>query len=235
MAIKRGFLAISAIITLSFLASAHAQYQNEFTPAVPSDLATPSAPPSGMNMLELAPARGPRLPPAPPPLENVEIPSPFIGCWEGNPNGWDTVVDSFGGFTVGKPGRIVFCYRPTRIDVPTAAVAMGATDWMKDVAGHLGLGITIPKVDATGIRTTIYAMTPTQIQARTYVPLKGVELLFWVIPLSINQGATDEEIATLKDQDTISVVARQELIAPGMESLRYWHADFHRIPEPIAE
>ena len=125
VAFKRGVLAISAIVTLSLLASAQAHYQNEFTPAVPWDLATPSALPSGMNMLELAPAHGPRLPPAPPPLEKVEIPSPFIGCWEGNPNGWDTVVDAFSGFTVGQPGRIVFCYRPTHIDAPTAAVAMG--------------------------------------------------------------------------------------------------------------
>jgi hypothetical protein len=55
--------------------------------------------------------------------------------------------------------------------------------------------------------------------------------MFWVVPLPISYGLTDEEIATLTDPDTISVVARQELIASGTQSLRYWHADFHRVSD----
>ena len=110
---------------------------------------------------------------------------------------------------------------------------MGAGDWIKNFAWHFGLGLTLPRVDEAGIRTEIYAVTATQIHARAFIPLKGVELVFWVIPTPLNQILTDEEIVTLKDPGTTSVVARQELDIGGwMKSLRYWHADFHRIRDP---
>jgi hypothetical protein len=141
--------------------SLFAQTQNEFHPYVPSAVETPQA----SNTLELAPAYGPRLPPAPTPLQRVEIPSPFIGGWEGNPNRFDSVVNSPGTFTIGKPGEIIFCYRPTHIDVPSAKIALGIDDWAKNVALHLGLGLSLPRVDEAGIRTEIYAVTSTQIHA----------------------------------------------------------------------
>ena len=230
-------LAIAAVST-----RAAAQYQYDVPRPAPSaalpghqgenTLDRPVAGQGG-NTLELAPAEGAKLPPAPPPLSHVEIPSPFIGCWEGTPNGFDSVVNSRDGFTIGQPGRIVFCYRPNRIDVPVAKLELGKNGWLKDVAMNYGLGLTLPKVDESRIESQVYAVTPTQIHARTFVPLKGVQLMFWVVPIPFQQTLTDEEFATLKNSDTVSVAARQQLVlGSGFESLRTWHADFHRISDP---
>lgn len=220
-------LAIAGIPTLSC-----AQSQYEFKVPAPSAIASPAP---GKDTLELPPAYGPSLPPAPPPLERVEIPSPFLGCWEGNPNSWDYLSDSFGSATIGKPGRIVFCYRSNRIDVPLAKIAMHADDWIKNALFHAGLGLTIPGVDQEHVSTQIYAITSTQIWARTFVPLKSLELVFWIIPMRTRYLLTDEELATLTDPNTVMVHARQELDAGDVQSLRYWHAEFYRIPDPTAD
>lgn len=223
-------------------AGAAAQYQYEVPGPAPS-ATTPGFQggntlerlPNGQggNTLELAPAIGARLPPAPPPLAHVDIPSPFIGCWEGTPDGFDSVVNSRDGFTIGQPGRIVFCYRSNHIDVPVAKLDLGKDGWLKDVALNYGLGLTLPKVDEASIQSQVYAVTPTQIHARTFVPLKGLQLMLWVVPIPFRQTLTDEELATLKDPNTISVTARQQLVlGSGFESLRTWHADFHRVADP---
>ena len=89
------------------------------------------------QVLELAPLIGAELPPAPPIVVNPQIPQGFLGCWEGSASGFDYVSTPN---TIGGPGRIVFCYRPTRIDVPEVEIHFGAADWIKNVAMHLGLG-----------------------------------------------------------------------------------------------
>src|ERR1700730_4317790 len=104
------------IICLSLLlaaASAFADPQSQYVPParVPEHL--PIIPPEPINqVLELAPLIGSELPPAPAPLASPEIPSPFLGCWEGKAAGFD-FVSTF--TTVGETRRIVFCYLPTRI------------------------------------------------------------------------------------------------------------------------
>ncbi|HUA33045.1 MAG TPA: hypothetical protein VMA09_05530 [Candidatus Binataceae bacterium] len=236
-------MAIFSALALAFVPiGAAAQYQYDVprpapSPALPGFQGgnTLERPPAGQggNILELAPAQGAKLPPAPAPLTNIEIPSAFVGCWEGTPDGFDSVVNSRDGFTIGQPGRIVFCYRPNRIDVPVATLNLGKNGWLKDIALNYGLGLTVLKVDEARIESKVYAVTPTQIHARTFVPLKGVELMLWVVPIPFHQTLTDEEIATLKDTNTVSVTARQQLVlGSGFESLRTWHADFHRVPDP---
>jgi hypothetical protein len=182
------------------------------------------------QVLELAPLRGYQLPPAPAPMSAPHIPSPFLGCWEAKPDRFDMVVDSFGGATIGSPGRIEFCYRQDRIEVPRAEIHFGAGDWLKNVLFHFGTGITLTKLDSAGIRTEIYEVTSSQILARTFVPMKVTDLRFWTIPASQLEVLTDEELATAEPNDTIRVQARQELVLPGFESVRFWHADFHRVP-----
>lgn len=77
------------------------------------------------------------------------------------------IVDSFGSATIGSPGEIIFCYRENRIEVPEAKIHFGIGDWIKDVLLHLGLGLTLAKLDPAGITTQIYAVTNTQIHARS--------------------------------------------------------------------
>jgi len=130
---------------------------------------------------------------------------------------------------VGSPGRIVFCYRTDHVEVPEAGIYFGPSDWVKDIALHLGLGITTVTIDPRLITTSIYQITGTQIHARTFIPMYVTERLFYLLPVTSQQTLVDEELATLIDPDTILVQARQALDLPGMHSVRMWHADFHRI------
>lgn len=181
------------------------------------------------QVLELAPLIGSELPPAPPTLADPRIPSGFLGCWEGRAAGFDYVSTSN---TLGGPSRIVFCYRPTRIDVPEVEIQFGVADWIKNVAMHMGLGLTLVSVDTPAISTTIYKITPTQIHARTFVPTKVRELILWVLPVSTTEMLVDEELATLEGPDAVFIQARQTLDVSGTHSVRAWHATFHRYDGP---
>lgn len=126
----------------------------------------------------------------------------------------------------------MFCYRPTRIDVPEVEIQFGVVDWIKNVAMHMGLGLTLVSVDTPAISTAIYEITPTQIHARTFVPTKVRELLLWMLPISTTEILVDEELATLAGPDTVFVQARQTLDVSGSHSVRAWHATFHRYNSP---
>src|SRR5208337_3819978 len=78
----------------------------------------------------------------------------------------------------------------------------------------------------------IYAITPTQIYARTFVPLKIIGLGRWLLPVPKHPALVDEELAQKKDLDHLSVQARQELEVDGLPAVRTWHADFHRTVDP---
>jgi hypothetical protein len=177
------------------------------------------------QVLELPPLVGAELSPAPSALASPKIPPGFLGCWEGRADGFDYISTSN---TIGGPGKIVFCYRPTRIDVPEVDIQFSRADWIKNVAMHMGLGLTLVSVDTPAISTTIYRITPTQIYARTFVPTKIKELLLWVLPVSTTEMLVDEEVATLTGPNSIFVQAHQALDAGGTHSARTWHATFHR-------
>jgi len=72
------------------------------------------------NALELPPMEGPHLSPAPAPLEAPSIPSAFLGCWEGDPGGFDWVATDPGLLAVGSPGSVTFCYSEHEVTVPAA-------------------------------------------------------------------------------------------------------------------
>ena len=218
-------VACLALLLLGAAVSTSADPQTQFQAhAGATDRSPTTRREPGNQVLELAPLIGSELPPAPPALANPQIPSPFLGCWEGKAAGFDYVSTSN---TLGGPSRIVFCYRPTRIDVPEVEIQFGVADWVKDVALHMGLGLTLVSVDTPAISTTIYKITSTQIHARTFVPTKVRELFFWVLPISTTEMLVDEELATLTGPDSIFVQARQTLDVSGTHSVRAWHATFH--------
>ena len=219
---KKEVLAVCAVFALILPAIVRA---SQF------ELPAPSASPMGPsnNVLELPPLLGPTLPAAPPVLQKPEIPSPFLGCWTASPDKFDSVVSSFGSVTVGSPDKIVFCYRSDHIEVPEAEISFSAGDWIKNVAFHLGLGVTTATIDPQGITTSIYEVTDTQIHARTFIPMDVTERLLYLLPITKPTMLVDEELATLINSDTILVQARQALDMPGMHSVRMWHAEFHRI------
>jgi hypothetical protein len=202
--------------------------QSQIPIPAPSQIPTEPKITGSETTLELPQLRGPELPPAPPVLREAVIPSPFLGCWTGNPERFDSVVSSSGTFTIGAPGRIVFCYRHDHIDVPEAGIAFSPADWALNVALHIGLGITTVAIDTPDIRTEIYAITATQIHSRTFVPTNVTERVLYLVPVTRREILIDEELVTLIDPATLLVEARQALDLPGGHSIRTWHAYFHR-------
>ena len=239
-------LAISLLASMAIIppTQAVAEPQQEFAPPAGSQFSG-SQSPQGNQALEVAPSQNNRvlelpplvsgaLPPAPPPLTNPQIPSPFIGCWEGTIERWDSAAGNFQNVTSSRPGRIVFCYRPNHIDVPVAELEAGfaAPPLIKDLAAHLGFSFAFVRVDENDIFNRIYAITPTQIHARTFVPLKIVGIWRWLLPIQRRQVLVDEELAQKKDLDHLSIRARQEIEVDGLPAVRTWHADFHRTIDP---
>jgi hypothetical protein len=243
---KNGLLAISLLASLAIILPTHAvaDPQQEFAPppggqfpgsqSPQGNQALEVAPSQNNRILELPPLVGGALPAPPQPLTNPEIPSPFIGCWEGTVERWDSAIGNFQNVTISRPGRIVFCYRPNRIDVPVAELEaeFAAPPWLKDIFTHVGFRLAFVEVDHNDIINRIYAITPTQIYARTYVPLKIIGIWRWLLPIARHQVMVDEELAQKKDLDHLSVQARQEIEVDGLPAVRTWHADFHRTIDP---
>src|SRR5580700_12217713 len=146
---------ILAIAVLFLLVSRHASAQVLNAQEVAPIEAAPSTAPD-QSSLELPILTGPQLPPAPAALPLPEVPSPFLGCWEGNPGSFDTVATDVGMVDIGAPGRIVFCYYHHSIDVPEAKIAIGFKGHALDLLIHLGLGFSTYK--AHGVSTSVFAI-----------------------------------------------------------------------------
>lgn len=243
---NNGLLAISLLASLAIIppTQAVADPQQEFTSPAGGQFPG-SQSPQGNQALEVEPAQNNRilvlpplvggaLPPPPPPVTNPLIPSPFIGCWEGTVERYDSADGNFQDVTISRPGRIVFCYRRNHIDVPVAELEAGfaAPSFVKEIATHLGFGLAFVQVDNNDIFNRIYAITPTQIHARTFVPLKIIGGWRWLLPIARRQVLVDEELAQKKDLDHLSIQARQEIEVDGLPAVRTWHADFRRTIDP---
>lgn len=244
---KNGLLAISLLASLAIVppTQAIAEPQHEFAPpqggqfpgsqSPQGNQALEVAPSQNNRILELPPLVGGALPAPPPPVTNPLIPSTFIGCWEGTVERWDSAGGNFQDVTLSRPGRIVFCYRRNHIDVPVAELEAGFAEppFIKDIATHLGFSFAFVKVDENDTFNRIYAITPTQIYARTYVPLKIIGIWRWLLPVARRQVLVDEELAQKKDLDHLSIQARQEIEVDGLPAVRTWHADFRRTIDPV--
>ena len=183
---KNGLLTISLLASLAIIlpTQALADPQQEFAPP-PGGQVPASQSPQSNQTLEVAPSQNNRflelpplvdgaLPPPPQPLANPLIPSPFIGCWEGTVERYDSADGNFQDVNLIRPARILFCYRPNHIDVRVAEIGAEfiVPPWIKNIVAHLGFRLTFVKVDRHDISNRIYAVTRNQIYSRTFVPLK---------------------------------------------------------------
>jgi hypothetical protein len=241
---SRSSIMIGILLAIILPTHAIAEPQQEFAPPAGGQFpgsqspqgnqALEVAPSQNTRILELPPLVGGALPSPPPPVTNPVIPSPFIGCWEGTVERYDSAVGNFQNVTIIRPARIVFCFRPNHIDVRVAEIGAEflAPPLIKEIATHLGFGLAFVKADHNDISNRIYAITPTQIYARTFVPLKIVGVWRWLLPVPRHMALVEEELAQKKDLDHLSVQARQELDVGGLLGVRTWHADFHRTVDP---
>lgn len=133
----------------------------------------------------------------------------------------DSADGNFQNVTVSRPGRIVFCYRRNHIDVPVAEFEAGfaASPLLKDIFTHVGFGLAFVQVDHHHISNGVYPIAPTQIYARTFVPLRMIDLSRWLLPVPKHQILVDEKLSQKKDLDHLSIRVRQELEVDGQPAV----------------
>ncbi len=219
---------ILAIAVLFLPVSRHASAQVPNAQEVAPIEAAPSTAPD-QSSLELPVLNGPQLPPPPATLPLPEVPSPFLGCWEGNPGSFDTLATDVGIVGIGAPGRIVFCYHHHSIDVPEAKVTIGVKGHVLDLLIHFGLAFST--YNAHGVSTSVFAITPTQIRARTTLVIVQTEHWLYVIPSHTEQPSEVDWQATMTAPDTTVVQGRQVIFTNGLKMWGAWHGTFHRLTD----
>ncbi len=182
------------------------------------------------NVLVLPSATGPDLGAPLPTLPAPTLPSAFLGCWQGEPKGFDWSATDQGIVRIGEPGNIVFCYFEHYIDVPQAEVRVSSGLRALDVALHLGFGYT--SFEAHGIETAIFGITPTQIRARTNLVVRASDHWFGDVRAQEDQPSQVDWLATLVAPDTVLVKANQVVWNQGLRIWGEWHAHFHRAATP---
>jgi hypothetical protein len=215
------------VLSVAMVQLSVAGAQGDITP-VPSTNQT-SEP--SHQVFELPTLNGPQLPAPPPAIELPEVPSPFLGCWEGNPGAFDTLATDSGVVDIGTPGRIVFCYRRHSIEVPEAEVKIGFKGHVIDWLLHLGLGFSTFK--AHGVATEVFGATPLEIHARTTLVITQTDHWLYVIPSHTDQPSEVDWLATLTAPDTTLVQGRQVISISGLNMWGSWHGTFRRITDEI--
>ena len=188
-----------------------------------------AARPSG-DILEIPPLEVPILPPAPLPLQSVTIPAGLVGCWEGDPGGFDQVHTDSLLRNIGSPGKIVFCYHDRSIDVREVEIRVSPVARAYDVT--LSMGLSYTTFTARGVETDVFLVTPDTLRTRSLLDVVATAHLFWLIPLHQHQGMVEDEVVKLSGLNRVSVKARFLYTSPAMKMWGTWHADFHRVSDP---
>jgi len=181
------------------------------------------------DILEIPQLTGPTMPPTPPALASVKIPSGLIGCWEGDPGDFDQVQTDSVIKSIGTLGKIVFCYRAESIDVQQVEIRVSPMARAYDIALSMGLSYTTFK--AEGVGTDVFLVTPDTLRTRTMLDVVATAHVFWLIPLHQHQSMLEDEVVKLNGTDSVSVKARFLYTAPSIQMWGTWHADFHRVSD----
>ncbi len=199
--------------------------QNEpEAPLPPPPTSVPSQPRE--NTLVLPQLSGPQLSPPPPVLESPQIPSPFIGCWDGDPRRFDYVATDAGLVDIGSPGEITFCYTENTFLVPEAEVRINPSARVLDWLVHFGLGYSTFK--AHGIDTDIYRVTARQIYGRSNLVIDLTDHWLYLIPSHTQEPSQVDVVATLVGPNTMLVQANQVIFLENLKMWGTWHGFFHR-------
>jgi hypothetical protein len=169
------------------------------------------------------------MPPVGEPLANAIIPDPFVGCWTGQPDGYDRVFRFSPNAHLGEPGRIIFCYSQRTLDATTDIVIPPARRVIEQL---LVLGLGHHTFRAESIHTDIHFVSPTTMRGRTTLNVMPTFRVFHLFPVSLdNQPTKLDWSAVLVGPNAINVSAYQVLWAFGGPAFgAAWHAHFERIP-----
>ncbi|HVA76894.1 MAG TPA: hypothetical protein VNF27_03320, partial [Candidatus Binataceae bacterium] len=172
---------------------------------------------------QLAKPEMPRMPPA---LRSPAIPPGFVGCWNGDPGGFDRVATDRGD-VVGTPVQIYFCYGNHAIEFQSADIVISPRARARDIAHQLGLGYTT--LMARGIKTEVYLVTADTLRSRTDVDVEGIEHLFYLVPIKFHEQMVEDEVSKLVGPNMLTIHACFVLTAPQQHMWGTWHAYFHRV------
>jgi hypothetical protein len=160
----------------------------------------------------------------PEPALSMTLPSPFVGCWEGTIDGWDSLTPIGFLSSLFQPTQITyrFCYLPNadgrsyRFELGKVAIAAKE---LKQTAFENQV-VWIDDRHGTGYLRNHLTVIQTSW------------LLF--IPIRVRQDAYTEEIVVLADQNLVRMRGADLVQLNGADYLRQtFHADFQRVPDAL--
>jgi hypothetical protein len=177
------------------------------------------------------------LPPAPPALVVPVVPASYLGCWKGQPGGYDSFTWLTSNpmlYNVGSPGEMVVCFRNNTAEVVHATVYISPAKRALDISLQLGLSYTT--FDAHSIHTDIYSITPKQMHLRFQLSVEAKAHLLFLFPIHmLDEPVVEDVIATPLGPDAALVEAREVLYFQGEPAhSATWHAYFSRVADEEA-
>jgi hypothetical protein len=189
------------------------------------ELGVPEAPPAAQR-LELPKMTDLEIPPIGPPLAEPRVPPAFFGCWMGTPRYFDAVASASATNATYKLSRVTKCYLPSRIETREFALERSPKHrFFNAVLSFLGLASHHVQIRAQ--KTEIYQIIADQVYSRGTLTVEFTEGSLFQFPRSSLETIVDEEVATLVDPDTLSIVGRVFVTGAGTRSVGTWRADFH--------
>ena len=216
-------IGLSLALTISMASVARAddlpvsiRSQHEPTPVWQERSQTLDLPTSPSNPVLEIPGQQPN------PAQSSVLPSPFVGCWEGTIEDFDslTPIGFLSSMMRASHSTYTYCYLPNpdgetyRLEFRKLSIAereltptafTNQVVWVDDPArrGYLRNHLTV-------IQTSWLLIFPFHVQEDAYA----------------------EEIVTVKDENTISMRGAELIKLEGQDYARTeFHADLHRIPE----
>jgi len=219
ISLTRLSLAIALLIASAARAddvSAPIRSQQEPTPIWQERSQTMELPTSPSNPVLEIPGQEPDS------TKSLVLPSPFVGCWEGTIEGFDTVtpIGFMSSSLRGARATYTFCYLPNP-DGKTYRL-----EFRK-------LVIDDSELTPTAFENQILWVDDASHRGYLRNHLSVVQTSWLLIfPIHIHEEIYAEQIATLRDQNSIGIRGAELIRMEGKDYARTeFHADFHRIPE----
>jgi hypothetical protein len=182
--------------------------------------------PLATQRLELPRMTDLELPPLGPPLADPQIPPAFFGCWMGTARHFDAVASASPVDPTYKLSRITKCYLPGRIETREFALEQPPKHRIfHAVLSFMGLASRHLQVRAQ--KTEIYEIIADQVYSRGTLTVELTESALFEFPRSSLETIVDEEVATLVDPDTLSIIGRAFVTGAGARTVGTWSAQFH--------
>ncbi len=183
-----------------------------------------SSPPS--TLLKLPQLTDLEVPSVGPPLDEPRIAITFFGCWMGTPGKFDSILPGSSANSLYRLHRVTKCYLPGQVRTQEFALELAPKHRiLRAILSFLSLASYNAAVQSE--KSNVYKVTPNQVYSRGTLTMQLTESSLFKFPTSTTETVVDEEVATLLNPDTLSVVGRTFLTGTEARSVGTWHAELH--------